>query len=112
MSFRVQLSSRARREFFDAAGWWAEHRDVDQAARWIGGLEAKIESLRDDPLQHPVIHEHDLYEWKHTYRRILFGLGRRPTHRAIYRVDDDLQTVFVVSIRHASQADIAPEDVE
>ena len=47
-------------------------------------------------------------------RQLLFGLGRRATHRIVFAVDDD--AVIVLRVRHASQdalsatksADITP----
>ena len=109
MTYRVSFTSKSRSEFYHAATWWAENRDADQARQWIEGFEAAIRKLKENPEQHAVIREHDLYDWKHTYRRILFGIGKKPTHRAIYRIQGD--RVFIVSVRHVSQDEIVPGDM-
>ena len=110
MNYRVLFTSKSRLEFYNAALWWAEHRDAEQAGLWMEQFQTAIDSLKEHPERHAVIHENDLCQWKHVYRRILFGLGKRPTHRAVYRVADD--TVYIVAIRHVSQADMTPDDIE
>lgn len=110
MKHHVRFTSRARKEFFETALWWAENRDVSQAARWIEEFEAAIAELADNPQRHALIREHGMHPWRYTYRRILFGLGRKPTHRAIFRIHDD--AVYIVTIRHLHQADLTSEDVE
>ena len=89
MKYQVQFTAQARLEFFEAALWWADHRDVDQAASWIEQFEAAIDRLNVDPERHAQIHEQDLYEWRYTYRQILFGLSGKATHRAVFCVRDD-----------------------
>ncbi len=34
------------------ARWWSEHRDADQATRWLHGLEEAIGSLDEYPERH------------------------------------------------------------
>ena len=110
MTLQVQFTAQARLEFFQAALWWAEHHDIAQAASWIENFEAAIRQLRANPERHPRIHEQDAHHWHYTYRRILFGLGNKPTHRAIYRIHND--RVYVVTVRHLHQADLLPDDLE
>ena len=50
-------------------------------------MEAAIAALRDRPEQHPVAREDALVDV--TVRQIVYGLGRKPTHRAVFRVRDD-----------------------
>lgn len=110
MNYRARFTAKSRGEFYEAARWWAEHRDVDQAARWIDEFQAAIDGLGENPQRHAVIRETDLYDWKYTYRRLLFGLGKKATHRAVFRVQDD--AVYIVTVRHLSQREIEPPDVE
>jgi plasmid stabilization system protein ParE len=70
MNYRVSFTAKSRGEFYEAALWWAEHRDVDQAARWIDGFQAAINGLGENPQRHAVIRETDLYDWKYMARPI------------------------------------------
>jgi hypothetical protein len=36
--YRVVLTDRAYDELQEDATWWAEHRDAEQARRWLDGF--------------------------------------------------------------------------
>ncbi len=42
-------------------------------------------------------------------RELYFGLGKRPTHRAVFEIRES--DVIVHSIRHLAQADLTQEDI-
>lgn len=109
MSYEVLLTSRAKLQMATAAAWWAEHRSQEQAARWLDGFEAAIASLHSDPLHHPLARENALYELPYPVRQLNFGLGRKPTHRALFEVRGN--AVYVVSIRHLAQDDVTAADL-
>jgi len=108
--YTVFLTSKCELEIAETALWWAENRNADQAVAWLEGLHETLATLRENPDHLAVFREQSLYEWKYTYRRILFGLGKKPTHRAIYRIQGE--TVYVITVRHLSQKDIEPRDIE
>jgi hypothetical protein len=59
------------------------------------------------PTRCPAAREHD--EYAGDLRQLAFGLGRRPTHRIIFGIED--QTVTVLRVRHTSQRDLRAEDL-
>jgi plasmid stabilization system protein ParE len=107
MKYRVVLTSRAERQLYQAALWWAENRDAGQAARWIEGFEAVLGSLSENPERHGVAREDSLFPFP--VRQLLYGLGKRPSHRAVFEVRGD--EVIVHAIRHVSQRDLTPDDL-
>ncbi|MBW3539204.1 MAG: type II toxin-antitoxin system RelE/ParE family toxin [Planctomycetes bacterium] len=92
---------------YEAALWWAEHRDRDQAARWLDGFEREIESLADEPEKCGVAREDD--DFPFTLRQLLYGLRRQKTHRAVFEIRGD--EVIVHGIRHLAQRDLTPDDL-
>lgn len=109
MTLRVTFTSKARLELHEVALWWAENRDPEQAARWLESLEALIGTLAENPLRYATAREDKAFPF--TLREFHFGLGRRATHRVLYRVRDD-DHVIVYGIRHVAQQDIGPEDIK
>jgi plasmid stabilization system protein ParE len=104
----VVFTQQAARELEAIAEWWAEHRSIQQAGRWYEGFSAKIEALCDDPNRLPLADESP--DFPYELRELHFGLGSRPTHRAVYTIVSEF--VVVLTIRHVAQRPIGPEDVE
>ena len=77
--------------------------------RWLDGFEQAITALAENPEQHGLARENYFYELPYSVRQLLYGLGSRPTHRAVFEVRGD--TVFVLAIRHLALADLAPDEV-
>ena len=107
MSFRIVYTQQAARELESIADWWAQHRDVSQAVRWYAGFSEKIASLNEDPERFPLADENELFPY--IIRELHYGLSSRPTHRAIYTITE--QNVVVLTIRHAVQEPLTPDDV-
>jgi plasmid stabilization system protein ParE len=106
MSYRVNITAKAEAELYGAALWWAEHRSQEQAFRWLEGFEAALASLAEGPQKHALAREDA--DVSFTLRQLLFGLGSKPTHRALFRVLED--EVIVYGVRHLARRDVAPED--
>jgi len=87
----------------------AENRNVDQALQWLEGFETAIASLTQTALQHSATRENDLYQLPYTVRQLLYGIGKKPTHRAVYEIRGN--TVYVVAIRHLAQNDLERGDL-
>ncbi len=102
MSFHLFVSNRAESELRTAADWWAQHRSLEQAQRWYGGFSEAIWALVNDPRRFPLARENDRVSFE--IRQLNFGIGRRPTHRAVFTLLPD--TVAVLTVRHLAQADI------
>ena len=101
------ITDPARDQLIEFARWWADHRSEEQALRWYGGFRDALESLADKPVQCFLARENNLFPDE--LREFYYGLGSRPTHRAIFRIDGDI--VRVLCIRHLAQEDIAPGDL-
>ena len=106
MTFRVSLSSRAELQLYTNALWWAENRSTAQAVRWLDGFQRELRVLSDDPNQHSLAPESEVLPF--VARQLLYGLGRRKTHRAIFEVRGD--DIIVHAIRHLAQEALSAED--
>ncbi len=109
MSFRLILLPGARNEMRDAARWWATHRNAEQAAAWIQGFMAKLETLQEDPLSYPPADEGDLFQ--HDIRQLNYGLSSKPTHRALFTVVSP-DRVVVLAIRHLAQGPLDSDQLQ
>ncbi len=108
MTYRVVITKRAESALDSAAEWWAKHHSSNQAVRWYSEFMVAIRGLDTNPLQHPVARENSRFADE--IRALHFGLGSKPTHRAIFMITKDI--VLVVTIRHAAQDEIRPGDVD
>ena len=43
-------------------------------------------------------------------RQMTYGLGSRPTHRALFVIRPDM--VYVIAIRHLAQRAVSPDDLD
>jgi plasmid stabilization system protein ParE len=109
VSYRVVLLPRAEQQLYEAALWWADNRSLDQSLRWLAGFEATIQSLADSPEKHSLARENQIYNFPNPIRQLLYGVGKRPTHRAVYEIRGD--HVYVHAIRHLSQRELTPDDI-
>jgi len=109
MTYKVFITSKAKLQLVSCARWWSEHRDADQAARWLDGFEEAIASLRENPERHSLARENDFHELPFPVRQLLYSIGKKPTHRAVFEIRGD--TVFVVAVRHLAQDDLTSEEL-
>jgi|ERR1043165_8860790 plasmid stabilization system protein ParE len=107
MSFRVVITEQAEREMQSAFNWWAEHRSKSQADRWYAGFAKAIADLSENPERHSQSRETDRFTYE--IRDLLFGIGRRLTHRAVFTIRGE--EVVVLTIRHVAQQDLSPDDI-
>jgi plasmid stabilization system protein ParE len=78
-----------------------------QAARWYAGFSDAIAALAQNPERCPLAPENGCFPYE--IRELHYGLGSRPTHRAVFTVRPDM--VLVLTIRHAAQADLTEADL-
>ncbi len=104
MNRRVVLSRRAEEQLEKAYRWYAE-RSQRSAAKWYNGFIDALESLAVNPKHFGQAPESSLFPVQ--LRQLLYG--RRRNWRRLYTVRDDM--VFVVSIRHAAQGEMTPDDL-
>jgi len=107
MSRPVILQPEAEDQLVASARWWADQRSAEQAHRWYAGFLETIETLADNPERCPLARENAAFPYE--LRELHYGLGSRPTHRALFTIRPD--AVVVLSVRHATQRDVTPEDL-
>ncbi len=103
----VIITGPAKRDIQAAHDWWAENRSDDQAVRWYVGIHKAIYSLKQTPTRCSLAPEGDLLE--QGIHQLLFGVGRRATHRIVFVIDSE--DVIVLRVRHCSQDALAFEDL-
>ena len=101
----VLISRRAVGDVQRAHDWWAEHRSAEQAARWYDGLMRAIHRLSAKSLEYPLANESEGVAIE--IREMLFGLGRRPTHRVLFIIRPE--SILILCVRHVAQ-DVVPPD--
>jgi plasmid stabilization system protein ParE len=106
MAYHVQITGRAKADIHEAAEWYAK-RDAAVGAVWTAGIDASIESLGEDPERCSLAHETDRFPFE--LRELLFGAGRRKTHRILFRIDED--RVEILAVRHTSRRDLSPGEI-
>jgi plasmid stabilization system protein ParE len=106
--FQVIISRPAERDIEAQHDWWAENRSAEQAARWHIAYLRAILDLKNHPERRPLASENG--SWPFDVRQLKFGLGRRATHRAIYRIVGD--QVVVLRSRHLAQNALRLDDIE
>jgi len=106
VTFRVEMSKRADGQLQESLQWY-EKNAPHVAKAWYEGFRAKLRSLSTDPMRFLMAHED--YDLNRGLREVLYGMGRRITHRAIFEVEGDLITVL--AMRHVAQADVKDSDL-
>ncbi|MDH3717782.1 MAG: type II toxin-antitoxin system RelE/ParE family toxin [Planctomycetota bacterium] len=106
MTYRVAITDRAFGELDSACKWWSENRSAEQALRWYKGFIQSIRSLANNPERRPLAPEN--HAFPHEVRQLVYGVGHRPTHRAVFTMRSDL--VLVLRVRHLAQKEISPDD--
>ena len=106
MTYRLLLTDRAF-EQLEAACRWYEQNAPHVAARWFNGFVDSLDALRNNPERYGLARESA--EFPFELRELLYGVGRRRTHRALFAIRP--QSVVVFAIRHVSQQDITPDDL-
>ena len=104
----VIITGPAKRDIRAAYDWWKENRSASQAERWYRGILAASRSLRNNPQRCSPAAESDLLSAG--IRQLLFGLGRRPTHRLVFTIED--ATVIILRVRHTSQDALSSDDLQ
>jgi plasmid stabilization system protein ParE len=103
----VLVSRPAERDLKEQHDWWAEHRSLEQAARWYAGILKAIIDLEQHPERHPRAAEDGL--WPYTVRQLNYGLGRKPSHRALFTIHN--REVIVLRVRHVAQSPLTADDL-
>lgn len=85
--------------------WWAQHHSHDQAIKWRDAIYEQLESLCAMPESHSLAAQNP--DVAYELREKLVGLGKRPSYRAIFTIDEP--TVYVLAVHRATQ-DVVQSD--
>ncbi len=107
MTLAVVVTDRACEQIDAAFHWWSENRSGDQAGRWYEVCQTALASLAENPERHPKSPESS--EFPYEIRDRYFGLGARPTHRAVFSLRPNM--VVVIAVRHLAQESLSPDDL-
>jgi plasmid stabilization system protein ParE len=107
VTYRVTLLPRAKLQLYDQALWWSKHRSSEQAYRWLDGFEQALASLavRADRCRAAS----ESVELEMSIRELYYGVGSKPTHRAVFEIRGD--EVIVHSVRHLAQRNLTADDL-
>lgn len=108
MTFRIVLLPRAEADLEANARWWAENHSLEQAMRWLEAMHVQLKSLAQFPERNGLSREND--DFSYEIRDKPLGLGPRPSYRAVITIKD--HTVFVLTVRRASQDALRPDQVD
>ncbi len=108
MTYRLRITDEAAELLRSVAKWYLEtSQSIDIAVAWHDGFLEALDSLKNNPFRGPVASESDAFDFE--LREIHYGSGKRPTHRALYRIVGE--TVEVLSIRHHAQRPLKRGDL-
>ena len=106
MPFKIRVSRLAKRDAKEYAAFIKERElSIAAANKWLTDLDAVIKSLAHEPQMYPTIPE--AQELGFAYRAIHFH-----SHRVIFAVETDSQTVVIFRIYHGSRSRLHPRDFE
>ena len=105
--FEVILTERAEEELKQQHTWWAENRSEEQANRWYVGFIRKMLTLEHNPKRCAYALENSLFPCQ--VHQLNYGLGRKPTHRAIYTIIE--KKVTILRVRHLRQKMLSEDDI-
>jgi plasmid stabilization system protein ParE len=103
----VYIAARAEADIEQAFAWWRDNRSKEEASRWLDGVYPAIDSLSRMPERCARVTE--VRQPRENLRQLLFGIGRKPTHRVIFRVLSD--RVEVLRVLHVSRPPINLKDL-
>ena len=103
MAFKLRIVSRAKHDIDDAVAFIAiDSRTA--AHRWKAGLQTLISSLRDMPSRFPPVSES-------TELEVPCRSARYHSHRVIFWIDTEHNTVYVVRVYHGARRPLTNDDI-
>ena len=103
----VVTTPRFRRRFREQSRWLKENRSARLAERWERAAQAALSELAGMPESYSLAREEGLP--RGPYRQHMFGAGKKPTHRLVFRVEPG--QVVVEAVRGLSQDDLTAADL-
>ena len=108
MKYDIHVDDDVYAMLRDTEAWYADRaQSSDVGAKWRSGFLEALRALSDNPFQFALARESTRFPYD--LRELLYGSGRRKTHRALFRIVDD--RVEVLAIRHVAQRDLTADDL-
>ena len=104
MAFDVEITDPARDDIDDAVAFIARNSQA-AARKWKTALQTLILSLQEMPGRFAIIAEAG--ELGLPYRS-----APHHSHRVIFRIDEEKNTVFVVRVYHGARRPLSHEDID
>jgi hypothetical protein len=108
MAYHLKFTDEAADLLLTHARWYLEtSQSLDVAMAWYDGFLDEMETLENNPWRGCIAPENELFDFE--LRELHYGSGKRSTHRALYRVVENV--VEVLTIRHHAQSQLGPDDL-
>ena len=104
MAFSVEITDPARDDIDDAVTFIAQ-KSRPAARKWKTELQSLILSLQEMPGRFAVIPEA-------AEMGMLYRSAPHRSHRVIFRVDEQKNTVYVVRVYHGARHPLTDEDID
>jgi plasmid stabilization system protein ParE len=99
MTYTVIVAPLAEQDLRRNADWWEENHSPTQAERWFENACKQLGSLKTMPERCPLSAENGSIPFE--IRDFLFGLGHKPSYRAIITIEDE--KVYVLRVVRGAQ---------
>jgi plasmid stabilization system protein ParE len=111
MKYRIEISSIAEAEADGAFLQLSQVTSPVKTSQWYSGLMQAIESLSQMPRRCSLARENEYFSQE--IRQLLYGRGRN-LYRVLFTIleGQDMSTVRILHIRHASQQTIGEDPEE
>ena len=111
MKYHIEISSIAEAEADTAFLRLSQITSPTKARQWYSGLLQAIASLSQMPKRCPLARENKYFSQE--IRQLIYGRGRN-SYRVLFTIleEQDVLTVRILHIRHASQQPIGEEPQE
>ncbi|MCY7277938.1 MAG: type II toxin-antitoxin system RelE/ParE family toxin [Phormidesmis sp. CAN_BIN44] len=106
MAFLVEVTPIAEAQIEQAYQWYRE-RNTEFADRWFRSLMNTIATLQDKPYRCALAVEHEIFPEE--VRQLLHGKAKN-IYRVLFTIRE--ATVYVLYVRHSSQAPLTADDLE
>jgi plasmid stabilization system protein ParE len=108
MMYRLKFTKEAADSLLTIARWYAESsHSLAVATGWYDGFLDELDRLEKNPWLGSIAPENDLFDFE--LREFYYGSGRRVTHRALYRIVENV--VEVLTIRHHAERPLEADDL-
>ena len=104
--FAIRITDIAEQDIQQSYQWWRDNRSPSEAERWYDSIYPAIKTLESMPHRCALAREHEAFADE--LRQLLFGIGRKATHRILFTIED--QTVMILRVLHHAQQDVTADE--